>query len=47
MLSQAEITNGHEVAAFPVMLDTLPDLREVVVTADVLNCQRSHADYLG
>jgi predicted transposase YbfD/YdcC len=46
VLSQAEVVDGDELAAFPVVLDTLPDLRESVVTADALHCQRNHADYL-
>jgi predicted transposase YbfD/YdcC len=46
VLSQTEVAGGDELAAFPAVLDTLPDLREVVVTADALHCQRSHADYL-
>jgi predicted transposase YbfD/YdcC len=46
VLSQAEVADGDELAAFPATLDTLPDLRGIVVTADALHCQRSHADYL-
>jgi predicted transposase YbfD/YdcC len=46
VLAQAEVTDGDELAAFPAVLDALPDLRETVVTADALHCQRSHADYL-
>ena len=45
-LAQVQVVGGDELAAFAAVLDTLPDLREVVVTADALHCQRSHADYL-
>ncbi|MDP9359230.1 MAG: ISAs1 family transposase [Chloroflexota bacterium] len=46
VLSQAEVAGGDELAAFATVLDTLPDLVGVVVTADALHCQRAHADYL-
>jgi predicted transposase YbfD/YdcC len=46
VLSQAQVLDGDELAAFAVVLDTLPDLREVVITADALHCQRAHATYL-
>lgn len=36
----------HEIAQFPVLLDQVGDLTEVVVTADALHTQRGHADYL-
>jgi hypothetical protein len=45
-LSQVEVVGGDELAAFAPVLDTLADLRDVVVTADALHCQRAHADYL-
>jgi predicted transposase YbfD/YdcC len=45
-LSQVEVVNGDELAAFVPVLDTLADLHDVVVTADALHCQRPHADYL-
>ena len=45
-LAQVQVVAGDELTAFAAVLDTLPDLREVVVTADALHCQRSHADYL-
>jgi hypothetical protein len=45
VLSQAEVTGGDELGAFIPVLNTLPDLRNVVVTADALHCQRAHADY--
>jgi hypothetical protein len=46
VLSQAQVLDGDELATFAVVLDTLPDLREVVITADALHCQRAHATYL-
>jgi predicted transposase YbfD/YdcC len=46
VLAQAPVVDGDELAAFAVVLDTLPDLREVVITADALHCQRAHAAYL-
>src|SRR3954471_6209306 len=46
VLSQAEVTGGDELAAFVPLLDTVADLRDVVITADALHCQRVHADYL-
>jgi predicted transposase YbfD/YdcC len=45
-LSQVQVGGGDELTAFAAVLDTLPDLRAVVVTADALHCQHSHADYL-
>jgi predicted transposase YbfD/YdcC len=46
MLTQRAIEGGNEIAAFAATLNTLPDLREVLVTADALHTQREHADYL-
>lgn len=46
VLSQAAVTGGDELGAFVPVLDTAPDLRDVVVTADALHAQRAHADYL-
>lgn len=46
VLAQAEVTDGNELAAFAPVLDTVADLRGVVVTADAVHCQRAHADYL-
>ena len=46
MLAQRAIAEGNEIAAFAPTLDTLPDLREVLITADALHTQREHADYL-
>ena len=45
-LAQAEVSGGDELAAFTAVLDTVPDLRNLVVTADALHCQRTHAEYL-
>lgn len=46
VLTQRAIEHGNEIAAFAATLDTLPDLRGVLVTADALHTQREHADYL-
>jgi predicted transposase YbfD/YdcC len=46
VLTQRAIDAGNEIAAFAATLDTLPDLREVLVTADALHTQREHATYL-
>jgi hypothetical protein len=45
-LSQVEVVGGDELAAFAPVLDTVPDLRGVVVTADALHCQPTPAEYL-
>jgi predicted transposase YbfD/YdcC len=45
-LSQVQVVDADELAAFVPALDTIADLRGVVVTADALHCQRAHADYL-
>ena len=46
VLTQTEIADGNEIAAFITALDTLPGLRGCLVTADALHTQRGHADYL-
>lgn len=46
VLAQRAIDAGNEIAAFAATLDILPDLREVLVTADALHTQRDHATYL-
>jgi hypothetical protein len=46
VLTQTAVAAGDEVAAFAAALATLPDLSNVLVTADVLHCQRAHADFL-
>lgn len=46
VLTQQAIADGNEIAAFAATLDTLPDLREVLITADALHTQREHATYL-
>src|SRR4051795_8435003 len=40
------VVDGGELAAFVAVLDTVADLRHVLVTGDALHCQRAHADYL-
>jgi predicted transposase YbfD/YdcC len=45
-LSQVQVVGADELAAFAPVLDTVADLRGVLVTADALHCQRTHADYL-
>jgi len=44
--TERAIADGNEIAAFAPTLDTLPDLREVLITADALHTQREHATYL-
>src|SRR4051794_32711430 len=39
VLTQTEVIDGNEIAAFVTALDTLPALRGQVVTADVLHTQ--------
>lgn len=46
VLTQTEVVDGNEIAAFVTALDTVPQLRGYLVTADALHTQRSHADYL-
>jgi hypothetical protein len=46
VLSQVQVVDCDELAAFATVLDAPPDLRDVVITADALHCQRPHADYL-
>jgi DDE family transposase len=46
VLTQTEIADGNEIAAFITALDTLPGLRGCLITADALHTQRGHADYL-
>ena len=46
LLTQTAVVGGDEIAAFTTALATLPDLQEVVVTADALHCQREHATWL-
>jgi predicted transposase YbfD/YdcC len=46
VLTQRAISDGDEIAAFTATLDTLPDLRDVLITADALHTQREHATYL-
>ena len=46
VLTQTSVADGDEIAAFTTALATLPDLHDVVVTADALHCQREHAAWL-
>jgi predicted transposase YbfD/YdcC len=46
VLTQTEVCDGNEIAAFITALDTLPQLRGCLITADALHTQRGHADYL-
>ena len=46
VLTQTSVVDGDEIAAFTTALATLPDLHEVVLTADALHCQRDHATWL-
>ena len=46
VLFQTAVAGGDELAAFVPVLDTAPDLHDVVITADALHCQRARADYL-
>ncbi|MDP9353977.1 MAG: ISAs1 family transposase [Chloroflexota bacterium] len=46
VLTQTEVADGNEIAAFVTALDTLPQLRGCLITADALHTQRGHADYL-
>jgi predicted transposase YbfD/YdcC len=46
VLTQTEIADGNEIAAFLAALQTLPQLRGCLITADALHTQRGHADYL-
>jgi predicted transposase YbfD/YdcC len=46
VLTQTEVAGGNEIAALITALDTLPQLRGCLVTADALHTQRGHADYL-
>jgi len=46
VLTQAGVVAGDEIAAFTAALATLPDLDDVLITADALHCQRAHATWL-
>jgi len=46
VLTQTQIVDGNEIAAFVTAVDTLPDVRGCLFTADALHTQRGHADYL-
>jgi predicted transposase YbfD/YdcC len=46
VLTQTPVVDGDEIAAFTTALAALPDLQDVVITADALHCQREHATWL-
>jgi predicted transposase YbfD/YdcC len=46
VLTQSEVVDGNEIAAFITAVDTLPEVRGCLFTADALHTQRGHADYL-
>src|SRR3954451_5048402 len=46
VVGQVAVDDGDEIAALPAVCDTLDDLQDVLVSADALHCQRSHATYL-
>src|SRR5215217_8250997 len=46
VLTQVAVAGADEVAAFALALAALPELADVLVTADALHCQRGHADFL-
>jgi predicted transposase YbfD/YdcC len=46
VLTQTEVVDGNEIAAFITALETLPQLRGGLITADALHTQRGHAEYL-
>ena len=46
VLTQGAVAGGDEITAFTTVLDTLPDLDGVLVTADALHCQRDHVQFL-
>jgi predicted transposase YbfD/YdcC len=46
VLTQTRVVDGNEIAAFITAVETLPDVRGCLFTADALHTQRGHADYL-
>jgi predicted transposase YbfD/YdcC len=46
VVGQVAVDDADEIAALPAVLDTVADLDGVLISADALHCQRSHADYL-
>ncbi|WP_432190578.1 transposase [Streptomyces sp. Tue6028] len=47
VLAQLDVgEKTNEITCFQPLLDTVPDLAEVVVTSDAMHTQREHADYL-
>lgn len=46
-LAQVDVDGKHnEITAFVPLLDQLPDLRNIVISADMMHTQREHARYL-
>src|SRR4051812_144057 len=46
VLTQTEVVDGNEIAAFVTALELLPELRGCLVTADALHTQVGHVAYL-
>lgn len=47
VLGQVDVEGKtNEIPMFPLLCNTITDLTDVVVTADAMHCQKSHADYL-
>ena len=46
VLTQTEVVDGNEIAAFVTALELLPDLRGCLITADALHTQAGHVTYL-
>jgi predicted transposase YbfD/YdcC len=46
VLTQTEVVDGNEIAAFITALDLLPELRGCLITADALHTQTGHVTYL-
>src|SRR3954447_17338936 len=46
ILTQTEVVEGNEIAAFVTALELLPELRGCLVTADALHTQVGHVAYL-
>jgi len=46
ILTQTQVIDGTEIAAFITVLDQLPELRGCLITADALHTQTGHASYL-
>ncbi len=46
VLTQTEVVDGNEIAAFVTALEGLPELRGCLITADALHTQTTHVAYL-